>query len=120
MTGGPDQTKSKPDCVLIDANIWRSQCLLKSNEGEALVYILNRQRGVIGLPETIEREMAEHAVEAGQKAASVVFLKWLDILSALYAFFSDRPTGLDLFELLPRPLHFLHYFFHRRGPHEGS
>jgi len=55
----------------------------------------------------------------GYYYTSVVFRKWLDILSALFALFPDRPTWLKLFQPLARPFHFRHYFFHGRGPYEG-
>ena len=50
---------------------------------------------------------------------SVVFLKWLDILSPVFPLFPVSPTGFDLIQLLPRPLQLSHYVFHRRCPDEG-
>src|SRR5438105_1203932 len=72
MTTGHENANRKPDCVVIDANIWRSQRLLKNNEGESIIYVLSRQGGFIGLPAIVERELTEHAVEAGQKAAKEI------------------------------------------------
>src|SRR5258707_11897701 len=54
------------------------------------------------------------------KMASVVFRKWLDIFSALFALFPDRPTGLYHLQLLPRPLDLGHYILHGCGPYKGS
>ena len=51
--------------------------------------------------------------------ASVVYRKWLYILSPLSSCFPPRPAWFDPFQLLPRPLHFCHDLFDGRCPHEG-
>ena len=48
-------TTRKPDCVVIDTNIWRLELLLKAPVGVSLVYTLGRQKGCIGLPEVVEK-----------------------------------------------------------------
>ena len=57
--------------------------------------------------------------EVKQLAASVVYRKWLYILSPLSSCFPPRPAWFDSFQLLPRPLHFRHDLFDGRRPHEG-
>ena len=52
--------------------------------------------------------------------ASVVYRKWLDILSPLFALFPLGPTGFDPFQPVACPLNFSHYLFDRRRPHERS
>ena len=51
---------------------------------------------------------------------SVVYRKWLDILSPLFSLFPLRPPWFDPFQLFPRTLHFRHYLLDRRRPDEGS
>src|ERR1017187_8822903 len=51
---------------------------------------------------------------------SVVYRKWLDILSSRFSLFPLRPAWLDAFQLLPCALDFRHYLFDRRRPHERS
>ena len=51
---------------------------------------------------------------------SVVYRKWLDILSALFPLFPLGPTWFYSFQLLACPLNFSHYLFNCRGPCERS
>ncbi len=62
----------KPDCVVIDSNIWRSELLLKTPVGVSLVYTLGRQRGSIGLPEVVEGELTRQVLELGNEAAQAL------------------------------------------------
>jgi len=68
LNAWPDNAVQKPDCVVIDTNVWRSGLLLKTPVGVSLVYALARQRGFLGLPEVVERELTKHVVEAGREA----------------------------------------------------
>ncbi|HUT92301.1 MAG TPA: PIN domain-containing protein [Thermoguttaceae bacterium] len=62
----------KPDCVVIDTNIWRSELLLKTPVGASFVYTLGRQRAFLGLPEVVEQELTRQIVEAGHLAAEAL------------------------------------------------
>ena len=87
MTADSDVAHPKPDCVVIDTNVWVSQLLLKTPVGMSLVYTLGRQQGFIGLPEVIERELSKHILEHGQDAADKIE-KGSSILNTL----TDSPT----------------------------
>jgi hypothetical protein len=97
MTIGHDDTKRKPDCVVIDTNIWRSDLLLKTPMGQSLVYALQRQGGRIGLPEVIEAELIGQVVECGLEAAKK-FAESSRIINALTdpPFPATVPTRPDL------------------------
>src|ERR1019366_7155894 len=60
------------------------------------------------------------AKSANPAIASVVYRKWLDILSPLFALFPLGPTWFYPFQSLACPLNFSHYLFDRRCPHERS
>lgn len=62
----------KSDCVVVDTNLWRSELLLKTPLGAALLYILGRRGGYLGLPEVVEREVAKHIVQAGLTAGEAI------------------------------------------------
>ena len=65
MSVETDTASRRPDCVVIDTNVWRSQLLLKTPLGMSFVYALGRQKGFLGLPEVIERELTRQIVELG-------------------------------------------------------
>jgi len=67
-TNPPGAIHRRPDCVVIDTNIWRSELLLKTPLGVSFVYTLGRQQGRLGLPEVVERELKKQIVEAGLEA----------------------------------------------------
>ena len=92
-------TDEKPDCVVIDTNIWRSQLLLKTPLGMSLVYTLGRQQGFIGLPEVVERELTRQIQEAGSEAADAL-TKSSRIISTLTdsPFHAPIPTETELEE----------------------
>lgn len=64
------QEDNKEICVVIDTNILvsNSSLLLKTPLGSALLYILKRSNGRIGLPEIIEDEVIKHTIRVGRKA----------------------------------------------------
>ncbi|MDZ8258174.1 PIN domain-containing protein [Nostoc sp. ChiQUE01b] len=64
------QQESKPICVVIDTNTWisDSNLFLKTPLGAALLYILKRSNGYIGLPELIEDEVIKHTIRVGREA----------------------------------------------------
>lgn len=72
MSTEHDTARRKPDCVVIDTNIWRSDLLLKTPVGVSLVYTLARQSGIIGLLEVVEKELKKKIVEEGLEAAEVL------------------------------------------------
>src|SRR5438270_4801456 len=65
-------TESKQLCAVTDTNIWRSQLLLKTTLGAALVYAVRKRNGVVGLPEVVEMEIRKHIIKAGREAAAQV------------------------------------------------
>lgn len=66
MSQRPDNPKAI--CVVLDANIWIQERLLKSSLGAALLYGLRRIGGFIGLPEVTEKEVLRGIVDTGQGA----------------------------------------------------
>jgi len=65
MEASEPAAEAKAICVVIDTCIWRSECLLKTARGAALLFNLKQSNGVLGMPEVIEREIVKHAVAAG-------------------------------------------------------
>jgi len=59
----PDEAKKI--CVVIDTNLWRSQLMLRTAEGVALLHYLRQSNSVLGMPEIIEREIVKQAIAAG-------------------------------------------------------
>jgi len=64
----------KPVCVVMDANIWlkESNLLLKTAMGSALLYMLKRIDGKIGLPSILEEEITRNTISNGVKAAEEI------------------------------------------------
>lgn len=64
------QEDNKQICVVIDTNILvsNSSLLLKTPLSSALLYILKRSDGRIGLPEIIEDEVIKHTIRVGREA----------------------------------------------------
>jgi hypothetical protein len=52
-------------CVVLDTNTWRSQYVLKTQEGMLFGYTLGRQHALLGLPGVIERELTKHIIKVG-------------------------------------------------------
>jgi hypothetical protein len=50
----------KPVAVLLDANIWYLDPLLKGPECAALLYYLHDQKNFLALPEVVEREVEKN------------------------------------------------------------
>jgi PIN domain len=65
MEGSEKAAEAKAICVVIDTNIWRSEWLLRTARGAALLFNLRQSNGVLGMPEVIEREIVKHTVAAG-------------------------------------------------------
>jgi hypothetical protein len=59
---------SKQICVVLDANVWVSNLMLKRGLGASLLHSLNRAGGCLGLPEIVEREVVKNMVRLGLKA----------------------------------------------------
>jgi hypothetical protein len=59
---------SEKACVLLDANSWFSERLLRSGMGAALIHLLLRQQRRIGLPESVELETTQRLIDEGAKA----------------------------------------------------
>lgn len=57
--------EAKAICVVIDTCIWRSEWLLRTAQGAALLFSLRQSNGVLGMPEVIEREIVKHTVATG-------------------------------------------------------
>lgn len=99
MRADTTQIDRKPDCIVIDTSIWRSQLLLKSPFGVALVYTLSRQGGFIGIPQVVELELKNQIVEAGLEAGEKV-KQYSQIVRTLVddPFSPDLPTRGQLEE----------------------
>lgn len=97
MSIGHHNAKRKPDCVVIDTNIWRSELLLKTPMGVSLIYALQRQGGRIGLPEVVEAELTGQVVEMGLEAAnSLVNSSWKVNILTDSPFEVPVPTKVEL------------------------
>ena len=57
-------------CVVLDTNVWRSELLLRSPLGVALIYALRASNGRLGLPEVVGEEMERVIVKAGSEAGA--------------------------------------------------
>jgi hypothetical protein len=66
--------EQKPIFVVIDANIWLqdSNFLLRTALGSALIYILKKLNGKIGLPSVLEEEITRNTISKGVKAAEEI------------------------------------------------
>jgi hypothetical protein len=70
-----DQAGTNPPnsmCVVLDTNIWRSDLLLRTPRGAALLYALRQSGGRIGLPEIVEREVIKQTIRAGVEAVEQI------------------------------------------------
>jgi hypothetical protein len=93
--------EQKPICVVIDANIWLkdSNLLLRTAMGSALLYILKRIEGKIGLPSILEEEVIRNTITEGVKAAEAI-QKNFKIISVImgdhdsYTSRGDNPDGV--------------------------
>jgi hypothetical protein len=66
--------EQKPVCVVMDANIWlkESNLLLRTAMGSALLYMLKRIGGKIGLPSILEEEIVRNTIKEGVKDAAEI------------------------------------------------
>ncbi len=64
--------KSIQLCAVTDSCVWRSQLLLKTPLGAALLYAVRKRNGVFGLPEVVEMEIRKNIIEAGEDAVAQV------------------------------------------------
>ncbi|MFC5828975.1 PIN domain-containing protein [Nonomuraea insulae] len=55
-------------CVLIDTNIWRSETLLRTPLGVALLYAVRQNDAKLGMPEVIKREIKKQILQSGMEA----------------------------------------------------
>ncbi len=98
MASESDVAVRRPNCVVIDTNIWRSELLLKTPSGMSLVYTLGRQHEFLGLPEIIERELKRHVLQGGLEAVEQAN-KYSRIISTLTGSppfpFSTSPSALE-------------------------
>ena len=67
-TTSRDQPTQEKRFVLVDTSIWRSQLLLRSPLGAALLYYIRRTEALLALPEVVELEMAKHVKKAVAEA----------------------------------------------------
>ena len=59
-----EDSSAPPVIVLLDANIWEKERLLKSGLGTALLFVVRQIRAMIALPEVTEMEIVHRDVEA--------------------------------------------------------
>ena len=65
-------SQAAPYCVVLDANVWVAERMLKSSLGNALLYALTGAKASIGLPEVVELEVNRVLPEMAERAVSVV------------------------------------------------
>ncbi|MBL3591116.1 MAG: DUF4935 domain-containing protein [gamma proteobacterium endosymbiont of Lamellibrachia anaximandri] len=70
-------------CVLLDTNTWRSNLLLRTSIGSALLYTLNVSKGKLALPEINEIEIFKHTQQAGEDAKRKIDRYFRDIQSIM-------------------------------------
>lgn len=75
------KSQQKPICVIIDTNVWRSHLLLRVGLGPALLHVIHRRNGKIGMPEVIENEIKMTLFAAGCDAVEVVRKRFQEINS---------------------------------------
>src|SRR5438105_11400294 len=97
MTSKAPQHDPKIACIVLDTNIWRSQLLLKTNLGIALLHYVRQMGARIGLPEIVEQEVKKQIVLAGEEAKDLV----KQGLSTIEVLIGSRPDYLlpDVLEL---------------------
>jgi PIN domain len=80
-------------CVLLDANAWISERLLRSGMGAALIHMVLQQQWRIGLLESVEREATQRLIDQGVKANAEVQrgTRWLEQLTG-------QPLGRSAFD----------------------
>jgi len=75
--------KSKPECVLLDTNIWVQNLLLRTALGSALLYALKRSGAKLALPEVVEHEVTKHTVRAAQEAIEAIEKGFRNVASVM-------------------------------------
>lgn len=104
------QAADRKPCVVLDTNIWRETLLLRGGLGPALLHVIHRHQGRIGLPEVIEREIEKQILKAGLEAANEIRRRFRELRHILGAHrpyeapFEDGITkaiGTRLEELAP-------------------
>lgn len=90
--------EKKPVCIIVDTNIWCSSLLLKSEFGPALLHILKRCNGKLGIPEIIKYEIPKQIIKRGKAAISKIEQGFREI-SAIIGSHSpyEVPSENDLF-----------------------
>ncbi len=97
-------------CVVLDTNIWRETLLLRGGLGPALLHVIHRHQGRIGLPEVVEGEIEKQILKAGLEAADEIRRRFRELRLILGAHrpyeapFEDGITkaiGTRLKELAP-------------------
>jgi len=61
-----------PVTVLLDANIWYPDPLLKGPEGAALLCYLHDQQNFLALPEVVEREVEKNLNKRAEESAGMI------------------------------------------------
>lgn len=84
-TGRSDQGNY---CVVLDTNIWRSELLLRTPLGAALLFAVHQSKAQIGLPEVVEKEVFRQIVKLGGEASESI-KKHLRIIEVLIGFRPD-------------------------------
>ena len=64
--------RARPICVVVDTNTWRSSFMLRSGLGTALLHIMVRTGGRLGLPYVVESEIPKHLRYAATEAVDAI------------------------------------------------
>lgn len=58
----------RPLCVVLDTNQWDAHRMLRSHLAASLIFLIERHKAKLGVPEVVAAEVGSHAVEAYRKA----------------------------------------------------
>lgn len=75
-------------CVVLDTNIWRSELMLRTPIGAAMLFAVKQIGAAIGLPEIVEKEITKVIAKTGSDAAA----KISEHLRTIEALVGSRPN----------------------------
>lgn len=75
--------KDKPECVLLDTNMWVQNPLLRTAIGSALMYAIKRSEAQLALPEVVEQEVTKCTIRVAQEAVGAIEKGFRNITSIM-------------------------------------
>ncbi len=95
--------QSKPNCVLLDTNVWVQNLLLRTALGSALLYALRASGAKLAMPEVVEQEVVKHTIQAAQEAIEAIKKGFRSIGSIMNSCRSyDAPTEGEIREAISK------------------